>query len=140
MKSSIILATSLSTVLSLSLFAVEANAEGFGKADIDNFCAQSTNKAVPGMQFDNKKANKNIMQLKPGKYKYPGKGMLLLFKNNNYLLRLPDNRNGIHGTDGDDLLAAGGIVGGCGKEQLSEAFQKNKLNLKKLKLLKLYTK
>ncbi len=140
MKNSIISVASLSAVLCLSLFSVEANAKGFGKADIDNFCAKSTNKAEPGMQFDNKKANINIMQLKPGKYQYPNKGMLLLFKNNHYLLKLPENRDGIHGTDGDDLIASGGIVGGCAKEQLSEAFQKNQLNIKTLKLIKLYTK
>lgn len=140
MKNPIISTLSLSAVLLLTVIATEANAKGFGRADVDKFCEQSTNKAKPGLQFDGKKADEKIIQLKPGKYKYPKQGMILLFENNHFLLRLPSDRDGIHGTDGDDLLAAGGIVGGCSKEQLSEAFQNNKLDIKTLKLIKTYTK
>jgi len=140
MKNTIISTISLSAVLLLTAITTEANAEGFGRADVDNFCENITNKAKPGLQFDGKKADEKIIQLKPGKYKYPKKGMILLFENNHFLLRLPSDRDGIHGTDGDDLIASGGIVGGCSKEQLSEVFQNNKLDIKTLKLIKAYTK
>jgi len=137
----ILSAISLGAIIGLGLMnpSVAFAKKGFGKEDIDKFCAD-TSKAKPGMQFDGKKASKAILNLKPGKYSYANNGMLLLFANNHYLLLLTKDRDGIHGTDGDDLLASGGIVGGCSKEQLSEAVQNNKTPIKTLKLLKPYTK
>jgi len=105
----------------------EGSERGFGKSDIDAFCAKSTGKPSPGIQLDGKRADADVMRLQPGKYRYPKQGALLLFPDAHFLLQLPTDREGIHGTSGDDLLASGGIVGGCSKEQLSEALQSNRL-------------
>ena len=112
--------------------------KGFGKKDIDRACLNQDKPPKDGMQFDGKKADAKIMQLKAGKYKYNG-GHLLLFRNNHYILQLPKDRDGVHGTDGPDLLASG-IVGGCTKEQLSEAIQNNNLKERSFELIKRYIK
>ena len=116
----------------------QGNGRGFGKSDIDAFCAKSAFKPAHGMQPDGKNASRAIMQFQPGKYSYPDQGALLLFADGHYLLQLPRNRNGVHGTDGKDLLASGGIVGGCSKEQLSEAVQNNRLQASSFQLVKRY--
>jgi len=108
--------------------------KGFGKEDIDEACLNQNKPSKDGMQFDGKKADAKIMQLKAGKYKYNG-GHLLLFRNNHFILQLPKDRDGVNGTDGPDLLASG-IVGGCAKEQLSEAIQNNNLKGHTFKLIK----
>ncbi|MEL6553201.1 MAG: hypothetical protein AAFQ63_07055 [Cyanobacteria bacterium J06621_11] len=65
-----------------------------------------------------------------GRYDYPNDGGMLLFTDGQFLLKLPeDGREVTYGTDGSDLLASGGIVGGCFAEQLSEAIVKNNLNV-----------
>jgi len=112
-------------------------AKGFGRDDIVHFCK---NKQIysSGKQPDGKRAIESIVSLSAGKYSYPKGGALLLFSNGYYIMQLPSNRNGIHGTDGDDLLASGGIVGGCSKEQLSEAIVKNNLDYHAFKLRKKY--
>jgi len=112
--------------------------KGLGKEDIDRACLNQNKPPKDGMQFDGKKADAKIMQLKAGKYKYNG-GHLLLFRNNHYILQLPKDRDGVNGTDGPDLLASG-IVGGCAKEQLSEAIQNNNLKGRSFKLIKRYIK
>ena len=128
----------LSITLLLFTFLLNvALAKGFGKSDIVKFC---TNKELPiaGKQFDGKYAIKTVLSMVAGKYSYPNGGALLLFSNNYYILKLPRNRDGIHGTATDDLLASGGIVGGCSKEQLSEAIRKNNLSSSYFKLIKRY--
>ena len=133
--------------MSLGLFTIgsfiaaghaEASERGFGKSDIDRFCAKSGHQPVAGQQFDGRSADVEVMRLQPGKYSYPDQGALLLFPDGHYLLQLPRNRDGIHGTAGDDLLASGGIVGGCSKEQLSEAVQKNRLQPSSFERIKRY--
>ena len=52
------------------------NKNGFGKTDIDRMCAKSTSKPKPGIQFNGKKANIEVMQFMPGKYIYPDHGKL----------------------------------------------------------------
>ena len=126
------------TILLLSLFSLNtASAKNFGKDDIVKFC---TDKALPtaGKQFNGERAIESVLNMKAGKYSYPNGGALLLFSNNNFILKLPKNRNGIHGTATDDLLASGGIVGGCSKEQLSEAIRENSLKSVNFKLVKRY--
>ena len=126
------------TLLLLSLFSLNtASAKGFGRDDIVEFC---TDKALPtaGKQFNGERAIETVLNMEAGKYSYPNGGALLLFSNNNFILKLPKNRNGIHGTATDDLLASGGIVGGCSKEQLSEAIRENSLKSIFFKLLKKY--
>lgn len=126
----------------LGCFIIVGNAEGsdrvFSKSDIDRICANSRHSPTHGIQFDGQRANVAVMRLRPGKYGYLGQGALLLFANDHYLLKLPRNRNGIHGTNGDDLLAGGGIIGGCSKEQLSEAIQNNALQVSSFRLIKSY--
>jgi len=118
----------------LDVAHAKASDKGFGKSDIDGFCSTHSHQVAHGTQF----IETGIMRLQPGKYSYPGQGALLLFANGHYLLQLPLNRNGIHGTSGDDLLASGGIVGGCSKEQLSEALQNNQLQVSSFQLIKRY--
>ena len=137
----IFIAKSLSLYIINCLIIVgqaEGSDRGFSKADIDAFCATHSHKPVSGTQPNGKKADSEVLHLQPGKYGYPDQGALLLFADGHYLLQLPVHRNGIHGMDGDDLLASGGIVGGCSKEQLSEALQNNKLQASSLRLLKRY--
>ncbi len=130
----------LSVVSGLPLIAVaEASRKSsYGKDDIDEFCAGSTNKPQPGMQFDGKEASLAVMRLAPGKYEYPNEGILLLFLNKHFLLRLPTNRNGIFGTDGDDFISTEGIVGGCSAEQLSEVILNNNIRIELFELVKPY--
>ena len=126
------------TILLLSIFSLNsASAKGFGKDDIVKFCSS---KAMPiaGKQFNGQGAVQSVLDMVAGKYSYPNGGALLLFSNGNYILKLPKNRNGTHGTSTDDLMASGGILGGCSKEQLSEAIQENSLTNMNFKLLKRY--
>ena len=128
------------SIITMALFLLSVNsvqAKGFGKKDIVNYCS-SKKLPTAGKQFNGISADKMVMNLLAGKYSYPNGGALLLFTNNYYILKLPSNRNGIHGTSTDDLIASGGILGGCSKEQLSEAVSKNKLTAKSFKLLKKY--
>lgn len=124
--------------------ALSAQAQGSGKAygfdDINQMCKGVKNLPKPNMQFDGKPVDKRVMKMKAGKYSYPNNGGVLLFLNDNYLIKLPksDGPRTIYGTDGDDLLAKGGIVGGCFREQLSEALRRNKMDFDKLELVKEY--
>ncbi len=127
-------------MITMVLFVLSLNsvqAKGFGKKDIVNYCS-SKKLPTSGKQFNGITADKIVMNLLAGKYSYPNGGALLLFTNNYYILKLPSNRNGIHGTSTDDLMASGGILGGCSKEQLSEAISKNSLTTNSFKLLKKY--
>jgi len=119
------------------LFLNLAWAKPFGKKDITNFCSNKIS-PIEGKQFDKKDANKDVLAFVAGKYSYPNGGALLLFSEGYYIMKLPSNRNGIHGTSTDDLMASGGILGGCSKEQLSEAISENALNSTLFKLLKKY--
>ena len=125
------------SILVSMLFSNLLLSKGFGYNDMVQFC-KNKKSPITGRQFNGKRASKNIMGLVAGKYIYPRHGALLLFRDNYYIIQLPSNRNGIHGTDGDDLLARGGIVGGCSKEQLSEAIHRNGLDVKSFKLVKRY--
>ena len=127
---------SLFVLLSLGVLN-SASAKGFGKNDIVKFCS---NKAMPiaGKQFNGERANQSVLKMVAGKYSYPNGGALLLFSNNSYIVKLPKNRDGIHGTSADDLMASGGILGGCSKEQLSEVMRKNGLKSLYFKLIKRY--
>lgn len=128
------------SIITMALVLLSVNsvqAKGFGKKDIVNFCS-SKKLPTSGKQFNGVDADKTVMGLLAGKYKYSNGGALLLFTNNYYILKLPSTKNGIHGTSTDDLMASGGILGGCSKEQLSEAISTNKLTVKSFKLLKKY--
>ena len=119
------------------LFLNFVSAKNFGKNDIVKFCS---NKSMPieGKQFNGERAIPSVLKMVAGKYSYINGGALLLFSNNTYILKLPKNRNGTHGTTADDLMASGGILGGCSKEQLSEAIRKNSLKSIYFKLVKRY--
>ena len=126
------------TIILFSILCINfVSAKNFGKNDIVKFCS---NNAMPikGKQFNGKPAIPLVLKMVAGKYSYMNGGALLLFSNNSYLLKLPKNRNGIHGTTADDLMASGGILGGCSKEQLSEAIRKNSLKSIHFKLVKRY--
>ena len=127
-------------VVSLSSTALSemSQDQGYGKSDIDRFCDTAVSETEQGVQFNGKKADETVLEMTSGRYSYPGGGALLLFGNDRYLIKLPNGYNGIYGTDGDDLLAAGGIVGGCSKEQLSEAVQNNDLEPDEFDLVERY--
>ena len=114
--------------------------EGYGYEDISNFCASVADEPLPepGIQYDGQSASEAVLTLVPGRYDYPNGGALLLFPERSYLMGLPTDREGIFGTDGSDLLAAGGIVGGCNMEQLSEAIANNSLDVDTFTLVRAY--
>ncbi|MEM6598357.1 MAG: hypothetical protein AAF635_09325 [Cyanobacteria bacterium P01_C01_bin.69] len=61
------------------------------------------------------------------------------FPDGQFLLKLPsDGRTTIYGTDGSDLLAQGGIVGGCFSEQLSEMVVNSSLDVDAFVLVNAY--
>jgi len=127
------------TTLFLGLISQQSiYAKGFGKKDIDNFCKSRKIDSLSTIQPNGKQAQKGVLKMEAGKYSYPNGGALLLFPNGHYLMRIPSGSKALYGTDGDDLLASGGIVGGCSKAQLSEAIAKNSLNYKTFTLLKKY--
>lgn len=109
----------------------------YGQSDIDRFCAQTITPLQPGFQYDGIAATPAVMQLSPGRYEYPDGGILLLFPDKHFLLKLPDSNRTIYGTDGDDLLVGQG-VGGCSAEQLSEAIANNSLSLDTFVPVRLY--
>ena len=116
------------------------SAKSWGKPDVDSMCDRPTDTPKPktGYQYDGNKASKDVMNMTSGRYSYPLGGALLAWPDNRYLLKLPSSSKGIYGTDGDDLLVKGGIVGGCSKEQLSEAIARNELTLSDFTLVKAY--
>jgi len=128
---------SIISILFSLVFTNLTQAKGFGKDDVANFC-RDKEAPTTGKQMDGKDASNTVLNLIAGKYSYSNGGALLLFTNNYYIIKLPSNRDGIHGTSGDDLIASGGILGGCSKEQLSEAITNNSLNAGSFKLLKRY--
>ena len=103
--------------------------QGFSKEDLDKFCAEKRTQPTKGMQFNGKPVSPRVSAMRPGRYAYPDNGALLYFPDRSYIVRLPDTRKGIFGTDGDDVAMAGGIVAGCFVEQLSEIFQLNELDI-----------
>lgn len=135
-KIGVLLTVQLLFLLALGLQV--AKARGFSKADVDQFCQGSTAETTVGQQFDGQKALGAVLAMQAGKYHYPNQGALLLYASGRYLLKLPNGYQGIYGSDGDDLLASGGIVGGCSKEQLSEVIRKNQLTPSQFRLIKRY--
>ena len=125
-------------VMLLSLIVLNsASAKGFGKKDIVEFCSDKKS-PISGKQFNGERVNSSVLKMVAGKYSYPNGGAMLLFTNNYYIVQLPNNRDGIHGTSGDDLMASGGILGGCSREQLSEVMRENGLKSIYFKLIKRY--
>ena len=127
---------SIAVLLSLGFLNL-ASAKGFGKKDIIEFCSDKKS-PILGKQFNGERANSSVLKMVAGKYSYPNGGAMLLFTNNYYIVKLPNTRDGIHGTSGDDLIASGGILGGCSKEQLSEVIRENGLKSIYFKLVKRY--
>lgn len=129
MRKSLILSMAMSSCFYFTPGMVNADNE-FGQPEISQFCKEP-DRAQPekGMHFNGRQADAKILGLPPGKYETVRGGRIEIFENNHYLVQLPSERNGIYGTDGDDLLARGGTVGGCSLEQLSEAIENNKLEL-----------
>jgi|GEM_PF-4918154 len=109
--------------------APPAERQGVGKADVDDFCQQERTQPTRGMQFNDKPVSPKVSAMRPGRYSYPDNGALLYYPDGSYLVRLPDTRKGIFGTDGDDMIMASGIVAGCFVEQLSEIFERNELDI-----------
>lgn len=115
-------------------------AQGYGKDDINEMCL-SDNVTTPetGMHFDGSEASAAVLALAPGRYDYPDQGAMLFYPDGQFLLKLPeDGRSNTYGTDGSDLLAQGGIIGGCFAEQLSEAIANNSLEVDAFVLVNAY--
>ena len=112
--------------------------DGLSKTDVDQFCGEERTQTTPGMQFNGKKASTAVMSMAPGRYDYIDNGAMMYFANKSYLVRLPDTRKGIFGTDGDDMVAGGGLIIGCNGEQLSEIFERNELDINAFTLVKPY--
>ena len=112
--------------------------QGVSKDDVDAFCNKPRTAPKKGVRFDGKPASPEVLAMKPGRYAYPANGALLYFPDQTYLIRLPDTRKGIFGTDGDDMLMSGGILAGCFAEQLPEIFEKNELDFGAFELVKAF--
>jgi hypothetical protein len=99
------------------------------RADIREFCEDSPNVTPPakGVQFDNQPADPNVLQFRAGAYKFgkPRNAMgLTLYEDGAYFLFLDAQTSSSFGTDGDDFFDTR-LVGGCSREQLSEALKRN---------------
>lgn len=123
-------------ITSLLLLPNILTAQNYGKQDIAQFCSDKKLPS-PGKQYNGRYANNLVLKLVAGKYSYPNGGALLLFADNSYLLKIPSNRKKIVGTSGSDFMG-GKVLGGCSKEQLSEALRANSLKSTFLKLRKKY--
>jgi len=131
--------------MSVEAFALTGsvtNTRSYGKEGIDRFCEEPGRSVPqPGTHFDGEQASPEVMALATGRYEYGDGGLLLFFENKHFLLklsRLPQGGGPIYGTDGDDLLDAAGMVGGCSPEQLSEALLNNGVSVGSLELVALY--
>ena len=121
---------------SMVLFSTSVFAESsLGREDVEAFCAEPGRAAPPaaGTQFDGVAANDLVMKLPAGRYDLPENAAVLLFENGSFIVRVKDYYRPVNGTDGDDMLAPQGLVGGCSREQLSEVMAKNELDAALLK-------
>lgn len=99
------------------------------RIDIREFCEDSKNVTPParGVQFDNEAADENVMQFKAGSYTFgkPRNAMgLTLYEDGAFFLFLDAQISSSFGTEADDFFDKR-IVGGCSREQLSEALKRN---------------
>lgn len=116
---------------SLVLLSTSALAESsLGREEVEAFCADSGRAQPPsvGMQFDGATADLRVMTLQAGRYSLPENAGVLLFDSDAFIVRIKDYSGPANGTDGDDMLAEGGLVAGCSREQLSEVMVKNALD------------
>jgi hypothetical protein len=99
------------------------------REDIRAFCENNAAAVPPkpGMQFNGERADSRVMQFKEGEYSF-GKVRrnmgLTIYPDGTFFLLLDSKGSTTFGTDGDDYIE-GRVVGGCNREQLSEALQKN---------------
>lgn len=107
----------------------------YGKEHIDAFCAEQVNgkprsaPPAPGLQFDGKPADKAVLGLAPGEYLGKAGSAFFLYDDGRFILYVPEGTSEIHGTGGDDFMAPR-TIGGCFREQLSEALRTNELDVK----------
>lgn len=84
---------------------------------------------APGVQYNGEKANPNVMIFKSGAYIF-GKTRqnmgLVLYEDGTYYLMVDPKAGAVFGTQGRDYIS-GSTVGGCSREQLSEALIRNQL-------------
>lgn len=106
----------------------------YGKENIDAFCAEQVNgkprsvPPAPGLQYDGKPADRSVMDLAPGEYFAKDSAAIYLYDNGHFLLYIPENASETSGTGGDDFMAPR-TLGGCSREQLSEALTVNGLDI-----------
>ena len=116
---------------SLVFLSSSALAEpSLGRQEVEEFCAD-TGRAQPpsvGIQFDGGTADLRIMTMQAGRYNLPENAAVLLFESGAFIVRTKDYSGPPNGSDGDDMMAQGGLVGGCSREQLSEVMTKNGLD------------
>jgi hypothetical protein len=124
-------------VLALALVAVmpaAAQAREPDERSLHTYCHidDRAKPPAPGQQFEGGAADPAVMAFKPGVYnldKDRDGAKLYLYDDGSYYLMM--GRTGrsatvMRGTEGDDLMAAR-MLGGCSREQLSEALGRNGL-------------
>ena len=129
--SSLLSLSMLGTALASTSFAQTSSSESpYTPEKIDAFCADSGAALPPaGVQPNGERALSTVMQLSPGLYQYPNGGVLLLFSNKTFFIKVPAVSNTLSGTSGPDMLYAGQrVIGGCSAEQLSEVVVANSLD------------
>lgn len=127
-------ALSVFCFLCLALCALPAfAAKEYAKESVDAFCLDQrggkprSSPPAQGVQFDGKPAPKAVMDMAIGEYSGRNGSALYLYHHNRFLLRFPGGVTEIKGTGGDDMIAPG-MLGGCSREQLSEALSANGLD------------
>lgn len=121
----------LGAMVSLSfwgLMSVTALARDPSERTLSKYCEDpARHKPIPGQQFQGGEADVAVLGFMPGTYKLGDKGaMLYLYKDGSYYLKNNDRNPVTRGTGGDDLMSEG-MLGGCSREQLSEALGRNEL-------------
>lgn len=116
---------------SMGISAMTALAKSsLGREDVETFCAEAGRAQPPSKVCSStaRAADERVMTLAAGRYDMPENVAVLLFDSGAFLLRVKDNSGQAYGTGGDDMLAPGGLVGGCSREQLSEVTARNGLD------------
>lgn len=98
------------------------------ESEITSFCEGKPKLPQRGIQWDGKLADSAVMLFRAGEYELDFRSgvWLWLYNDGSYYLHLSRRSSVSFGTDGDDVIN-GRRVGGCSREQLSEALKKNEV-------------
>lgn len=98
------------------------------QSEITSFCEGKPKPPERGIQWDGDSADSAVMLFRAGEYELDARRgiWLWLYHDGTYYLHLSRRTSVSFGTDADDVIE-GRRVGGCSREQLSEALKKNEI-------------